>query len=424
MKINRRTPPPPAPLATPSLLPCQQFALGNGLQVTCLHDPSRELVKIDVSLPCGAYHQPRPIVASTALNLLNEGTSTRPAEEIADFLDFHGAFLDLSCGMHRSEIGILSLARHATGMIDMLASMILDSTFPRREMEIYLRNKKQQHADNMEKTSYLAREAFLRLLHGERHPYANRVEAGDFDRVTSEEARAFHRSRLSAPGCRVVLSGNIDDALPRAIERHLAAMPGEPLRPDAETPTDPAPPGLYRVSKPGAVQASLRVGKSGVRLDDEDHAPFQLLNMALGGYFGSRLMSNIREDKGYTYGIQSANVNLARGAYWMILADVNARHAEATVDEIRKEIRRLQEEPMSDEELQLVKTCYHGEVLQTLDGVFAQADALKYYLEHGTDASFCLRALEQARRCTPESLMLLARKHLSLDEMYTVIVGP
>jgi predicted Zn-dependent peptidase len=423
MKTRRDTPPPLVPLAPPALLPYRQVTLSNGLPVVYLHDPCQEVLRLDVVLPHGTYYQPRPVVASATVNLLNGGTRSLPAAAIAGIFDFHGASVDLNCGVHRSEITLLALHGHAARMVEVLASMLLESVFPRREMEIYLRNRKQQHAVNMEKTSYLASQTLASLLHGEHHPYANRLEAADFDRVTVDEVKAFHRARLSAPACRLVLSGNVSDALLQAIDRCFSAMPREPLPPDDEIPTAPAPPGTYRVEKPGAVQSSIRVGKVGVRLASEDHAPFQLLNMALGGYFGSRLMSNIREEKGYTYGINSMNVTLARGAWWTIATEVNARQAEATLAEIHREIRRLREEPLPVEELQVVKSYYHGELLRELDGTFAQADALKYYLEHGTDTTYCLRALDQIHHCTPETLLLLAREYLDPSEMYTVIAG-
>jgi predicted Zn-dependent peptidase len=423
MKVHREIAPALHPLAPPSLLPYRQETTGNGLPVIYLHDPRQEMFKIDLVLPHGAYHQPRPLVASTTINLLNAGTRALEAAGIADFFDFHGASVETRAGVHRSGISLLSPRRHAAKMIEMLATMLLDSTFPRRELEIHARNGRQAHEDDMEKTSYLARRAFLRLLHGEGHPYANHFTTADFDRVTVEDARAFHRSRLSAPACRLILSGNVDDDLPRVIERAFSPLPREPLAPDGEIPLAPATPGVYRFEKPGAVQASLRVGKRGVRLEDDDYIPFQLLNMALGGYFGSRLVSNIREDKGYTYGIYSMNVNLALGAYWMISTEVNASQADAALDEIRREIARLQEEPIPDEEMRLVKSYDHGELLRELDGTFAQAEALKHDLDYGTDTSFCTRALERARDCTPETLLSLAREHLRLDEMLSVIVG-
>ncbi|MDR0766483.1 MAG: insulinase family protein [Odoribacteraceae bacterium] len=424
MKINRHSPPALHPPGTPTLIPHRDTRLGNGMNVTCLHDPLQETCKIDLVLPHGIYHQPRPLLASTTINLLNEGTGTLTAAEIAEFFDFHGASIELHTGMHHSTISILSLREHAGKMIEMLATMILESAFPRREMEIFTRNKKQQHEDNMGKTSYLAQRAFSRLLHGEQHPYANHFTGEDFDRVTTAGIREFYRARLSATATRVILSGNVDEAaLLPVVERAFSSLPPLPLAPDEEIPPSPASPGIYRVDKPKAVQASIRVGKEGARLHEEDYIPFLLLNTVLGGYFGSRLMSNIREEKGYTYGIHSANVNLERGAYWMISTEVNAGQANATVDEIRKEITRLQEKTIPDDELRLVKSYYHGEILRELDGVYAQAGTLRYYLEYGLDLSFYLRALESVKACTPARLLEIARERLPLDKMIFVIAG-
>ncbi|MDR2414871.1 MAG: insulinase family protein [Odoribacteraceae bacterium] len=423
MKPNRKSPPPLHPIDTPTIFTRQDARAANGLNLTCLHDPRQETCKIEIILPHGTYYQPRPVIASTAINLLNDGTTTLSAAEIAEFFDFHGAYIHLAAGVHHSSISILSLREHAGKMIEMIAKMIIESTFPEREMEIYLRNKQQQHEDNMGKTSYLARRAFLGLLNGEQHPYANHFTGEDFARVTTATVRHFYRERLTATATRVILSGNIDDALPNLVERAFAPLPSFHVAPDERFPFAPATPGVYRIEKQGAVQASIYAGKEGVHLHDEDYIPFLLLNTILGGYFGSRLMSNIREEKGYTYGVYSSNVNLNQGANWMITTDVNAGQADATIDEIRKEITRLQEELVPDDELNLVKNYYHGEILRELDGAYAQADMLGYYLMHDLDLSFCLRALERVKECTPERLLELARKHLPLDKMITVIVG-
>lgn len=421
--MNRDTAPHINELAAPALLSYQTDRLPNGVEMVYLHDPNQEIFKMDVVLPTGAYYQPRPIVASTMLNMLNEGTRHHTSEEIAEFFDFHGAYVDYNCGLHKSELSLISLNKYAVPTIRMLAEMIRESVFPEKELEIYIRNKKQQHLVNLEKTSYLAREEILRLMFGEKHPYANYFVTSDFDQVTTDLIHRFYHERIHAADCRIFLSGNVDEQVLREVRAQFSRLDSTPLPPDSVFEFSPSSPQRYNIKKPDAVQASIRIGKKGIQLLEEDYTDFQLLNMVLGGYFGSRLMSNIREEKGFTYNINSFNVSMRDAAYWNIATDVNTDQVEATLTEIHKEILRLHRQPVPEEELRLVKSYFHGELLRELDGVFSQSDALKHKLNYGTDNSFYLKMIDRIKICTSERLLEIARQYLRPEEMYTVVVG-
>lgn len=421
--INRNIAPPVSAINRPSLWQYQKKQLANGIEIVYLHDPAQEVFKIDVSFAAGAYYQPRPVTASTMLNMLNEGTRRHSAEEIAETFDYHGAYVDYNCGMHKSEISLISLTKYASPTIRMLAELVRESVFPEKELETYLRNRKQQLLVDLGKTAYLARMEFSRRIYGEEHPYANHFTLADFDRVTPALLESFYRERVQAEGCRIVACGNVSEAVLRELDQCFSDMPRSPFPPEKRFETHPSSPGRYRVEKPDAVQTSIRIGKRGVRLTHGDYTAFQLLNMVLGGYFGSRLMSNIREEKGLTYGIASYNVTLPLAAHWMIAADVNAEQAEAAIDECLKEIRRLREEPVPEEELELVKSNFNGEILRELDGVFAQSDALKHKLNYGLDNSFYLDIIDRIKGCTPDDLQAMAGKHLDPSEMIIVTAG-
>ena len=421
--MNRNIEPPITEISRPSLWEHQRITLPNGIEVVYLHDPNQEVFKMDVVLPAGAYDQPRPVIASSMLNMLNEGTRQHTSTEIAELFDYHGAYVDFNCGMHKSELNLISLNKYASQTIRMLAEMTLESTFPHKELETYIRNRKQQHLVNIEKTSYLARMEFIYRMYGEEHPYANRFTPEDFDQVTPELLIDFYRERIQSSQCRIMICGNVSDSVLEEVSQAFAPMSNAPLPPEKMSTIHPSTPGRYNVPKPDAVQTSIRIGKTGVPLLHEDYTYFQLLNTILGGYFGSRLMSNIREEKGYTYGIGSYNVTMPLASHWMIATDVNADKAEATIEECMKEIRRMQEEPVAEEELGLVKSYFNGELLRELDGVFAQSDALKHKLNYGQDNTFYLRAIDRIRSCTPDDIMRLARKYLKPEEMYVITAG-
>lgn len=422
--LNRTIAPGLAPLSVPALMPHSRTTLPNGIEIVYIHDPAQEVFKIDVVFEAGVYYQPQPLVASTAVNMLNEGTTRHTAEAIAETFDYYGAYIDYNCGLNKVELSLVSLNKYAGETIPMLAEMIAESVIPEKELEIFLRNKRQEFLVSIEKTSYLARKEFSKLLFGENHPYANVVDEKDYEKVTSSLTRDFYHQRINARNCRIVACGNINETILAQIERNFA-----PLLSPATVPApvvhhlNPAPGGRYKVYKENSVQSSLRIGKKGLMITDEDYPGFQLLNTVLGGYFGSRLMSNIREDKGYTYGIQSFNVSMPQSSYWCIATDVNTDHTEATIDETLKEIRTLQTELIPEDELVLVKNFFHGDLMRELDGVFSQSDALKHKLNYGLDNQIYISIIEKIKHYTPEDLIILANKYWNINDMYIVTAG-
>ena len=410
-----------APLTAPALLPYKRFSLPNGIDVVYIHDPAQEVFKIDAVFEAGIYYQPKPLIASTAINMLNGGTARHTAEEIADLFDYYGAYIDFNCGLNKSELSLISLTKYAEPVLVQLAEMITGSIVPEKELDLFLTNKRQEHLVTCEKTSYLARKEFSRLIFGDKHPYANPISADDYLHVQREEVLDFCHEHVHACGCRLMLCGNVSETVLQTVIREFATLPcPKAEHPVPEYPFTPAQPGRYHVTKDNAAQTSLRIGKSGVRLDDPDYAHFLLLNTVLGGYFGSRLMSNIREEKGYTYGIQSFNVSLPQGSYWCIAAEVNNQHTQSAIQETFKEIQRLRTEPVPEEELNLVKNFLHGDLLRELDGVFSQSDALKHKLNYNMDNSIYLRLIREITTATPDDLLRLAQQYWNPDEMYVV----
>ena len=198
---------------------------------------------------------------------------------------------------------------------------------------------------NLEKTSYLAKQKFSALIFGEDHPYANRIEESDYQRITVSLIRDFYHRYYQAGQFRIFICGHVNEGLLNTVTRLFGNLPiPSPGNISKKLPFHAAQPGRYHVSKENCVQSSIRIGKSSVRLTDDDYAGYMLLNTILGGYFGSRLMSNIREEKGYTYGIGSFNVSLPQRSYWSITTEVNNEYTEATIEEIFKEIHKLRTE--------------------------------------------------------------------------------
>ncbi len=413
-----------SPLVIPELIPYSHSKLPNGIDLYILHDPSQEVFRLDINFEAGAFYQPQPLIATTTLNMLNEGTLLHSSSELAEIFDYYGAYVDFSNGQHKAEASLFSLTKYASQTIRLLGEMLMQSCFPENELEIYLDNKRQHFLTEKQKTGWLARKKLAELLFGPFHPYANAVHTDDYGKVTRDLLLQYYQQRINARHCTTLLTGNITDTIRQQTEQIFSQLPqpsDTPATPDYNF--EPAEAGYYHVQKDDAVQSSIRIAHKGINLRDEDYAGFLLLNTVIGGYFGSRLMSNIRESKGYTYGIHSFNVSLPLYSYWCVATDVNREYTQATIEEVRKEIRKIQTETIPEEELSLVKNYLYGDLLRELDGVFAQSDGLKQKLLYGTDNNFYLQIIRKIKNYTAAELQDIANKHLHPDQLYIVTAG-
>ncbi len=177
------------------------------------------------------------------------------------------------------------------------------------------------------------------------------------------------------------------------------------------------------IEKPDSVQSAIRIGKLTIGKSHHDFVKLQVVSTILGGYFGSRLMSNIREDKGYTYGIGSFIAPMNQASYFGIATEVGVDITRQAIDEIYKEINRLSTDIMPNEELELVKSYLMGEILKSVDGPFALAERWKGMLLFGLDSEYFKKMIETISSITPEEVLDIAKKYLVADEMYEVVVG-
>jgi len=171
------------------------------------------------------------------------------------------------------------------------------------------------------------------------------------------------------------------------------------------------------------LQSAIRIGAPSINKRHEDYQGLKVLNVILGGYFGSRLMKNIREEKGYTYGINSSVVSLNLTGLISISTEVSNKFTRCAIDEIYKEIRRLQSEPVDKEELSVVRNYMLGELVRMFDGPFASAESFRSAWEYGLDNSYYKRFADRIQSIEPDELKALAQKYYNTDDLYEVTAG-
>jgi zinc protease len=404
------------------LLP-EKWNLSNGATVWGLKAGSQELVKIDFIFNAGSWYQNENLVAGLANAFMNQGSRNYTAQQIAETFDFRGAYLQLNADQQFGFVSILSLNKYLDEILKVTADVIKYPVFPEKEINVQIAKRKQQYVIENSKVKILSHKKFSQVLFGDKHPYANSNTIEDFDFITPSELVHFHSENYCLNKSVILVAGNYDNELKQKLEHYFGDFQPEKERLEPEYVIKPSTDFKHFVEKADAVQSAIRIGKTMINRDHPDFHGLTILTTLFGGYFGSRLMTNIREEKGYTYGIGASIVTYPHAAYFSIMTEVGSDVCSKAIDEIYIELKRLEDELIGVEELNLVRNYLLGEMLRNFDGVFAMSNSLKVLLESNLDYSHYDRFIEVIRTITPEELQNLACKYLRVDDMYEVVAG-
>jgi len=423
--LNRLLPPPTQPFTSIPLPTPEVSHLPNGARLHLLANDAQPVLRLQVVLPAGKRQEPAPGLAQLTARLLTEGTATRTARQVADEVAFYGASLECEAGPDRATLTLYCLARHLPALLPLVQEVLAAPTFPEPELNQMKNRLSQSMRVERQKTSFRATEEFNKQLFGEGVPYGQPFDEASFAQITAAEVRAFHAAAYVPARAELFLSGDVAgyatavaDALGQwqPAAGATAAAADVPLR-------NTYPTGLVVVPVEGSIQASIRVGRRWPALTEAQTPELLLLVKVLGGYFGSRLMKNIREDKGYTYGIHASVVAREQGTSLVIGTDVNGDRADATRQEIAYELTRLQTELLDDSELETVKNYTLGKLLGETATVFEQADKYRHVTLQHLRPDYYPRLVQQTQAATAADLQALARTYLSPADMLTVVAG-
>lgn len=409
----------PDRLAIPA---AEQTTLPNGVRLWTIDAGTQPLVRLSLVFGAGTRYQPSAFAASAALNLMSEGTARYTAAQIAEMFDFYGIYYDTSIDRDYSVVTVSCLTRFLDRTLELLGEILFAPLFPERELEIYASKRKQQLTIEREKPSYQARELFSEGLFGMEHPYGRVSPAADYDNLNTQMLRSFYDTYYTAGNLFAVASGQIGSETESALAEFLSrfgtvAGTADPGIPPTHSTT------LIREKREGALQSSIRIGKVLFPKEHPDFNGLQVAATVLGGYFGSRLVKNLREDKGYTYGIYSAMLNMQHSGYFAVASDVTAAATDDAVAEILKEVERLRTEPVPTAELDMVRNIIVGEMMRILDGPFGIADVTIENVQCGMTNEALSAFFDEVRTITPERIRELAVKWLDPATFTTVIVG-
>ena len=397
------------------------IAASNGVQIYTLPTPDFEVVRFSFVFRAGTSVQHKPFAASAAANMLGEGSNRLTAQQIAEQLDFYGSYFDVNIDRDYVYISFCSLRKFFMPTLEVAREIILNPAFPEHEFDVYCSKRKQNLAIERKKVDVQSRELFASALFGAEHPYGISSPEACYDELTREDLIDVYRKLYTATNCFVVCSGQLDDEVMGHIRAMAEALPdGKSV--DITLPQTTTTHQMRRDIET-ALQSSVRVGRLLFPRNHPDFVGMQVVAAVLGGYFGSRLMQNLREEHGYTYGVMAAMVNFDKEGYLAIATQVAREVREEVLTEIYYEIERLRNELIPEDELQMVKNVMIGEILRILDGPFGIADVTIENIMCGMDNSATEHSVEQIIAITAEQVRDLAAKYLRREDLVEVVVG-
>ena len=403
---------------------CKHFTLDNGVSVYAVDAGAQDVVMVEWVFYAGNWYEEKNIVAATVNYMLKNGTKNKSAFAINEHFEFYGAYLNRSCFNETANITLHSLSKHLHELLPVVAELITDSIFPEEELAIYKQNQKQRLEVSLKKCDFVAARLIDEHLYGLHHPYGKYTSAVDYEQLSRDDLQKFYHHYYSRGKCMLFVAGKLPSDIEEQLNKNFGRLPlNQKSLPLLQYNIQPSTERKKQVfNDANGLQGAIRIARPFPNRHHPDFIKVQVLNNIFGGYFGSRLMTNIREDKGYTYGIHSFVQNHIHQTAWMVSTEAGRDVCEATIDEVYKEMTRLCEEPVPESELFLVRNFMMGTILGDLDGPFQIIARWKNYMLNNLTEAYFYDSIENIKTITAEELLHLANKYLQPESFYELIV--
>ncbi len=406
------------------LKPCDEFTLDNGVPVYAINAGAEEVLQLEMIFYAGNWFEKQKAVASATNSLLKNGTSTKTAFQINEHFEYYGAYCNRACYNETAVVSLSTLNKHLPALLPVVKEMITDSVFSEDELSTFKQNSKQRLSVNLKKCDFVAGRLIDSYVYGEKHPYGTYTNPEDIDTLSTDQLKAFFQQYYVNGQVVIFISGKLPADIQQQLNNNFGGLSitGKKVT-TIEHPIISAAEKKYRIQNDvEGVQGAIRLARHFPNRHHPDFMKVMVLNTLFGGYFGSRLMSNIREDKGYTYGIHSFVQNHLNQSAWMVSTEAGKDVSEATIEEIYKEMKLLREELVGEEELMLVRNYLMGTILGDLDGPFQIIGRWKNIVLNGLTEKYFYDSIETIKCISAEELKELAKKYLNPEDFYELVV--
>lgn len=407
-----------------ALKPFTKYTLDNGIPVYAIEAGAQEVLQLEIVFEAGNWYEEKNIIAASTNYLLKNGTTTKTAFQISEEFDFYGAYLNRNCYNETSTLSLHTLSKNLHLLLPTITDILTNCTFPEDELRIYKQNQLQRLQVNLKKCDFVANRLIDEYVYGLHHPYGKYTSTTDYEAVDVESIKQFYNTYYKQGNCKIFISGKLPNNFVELLNIAFGSLPLNqiPITPK-EYHISPAIEKKHSIiNDENGVQSAIRLARPFVNRHHPHFIKCQVLNNVYGGFFGSRLMSNIREDKGYTYGIHSFLQNHIQPAAWVISTEAGKEVTDATIEEIYKEMEILKSTLISEDELSLVKNYMLGTLLGDIDGPFQIMGRWKSYILNNLPENYFNYAIHTIKKVTAEELQTLAQQYLNVEEFYELTV--
>ncbi len=406
------------------LPPIQYFELDNGISLHWFSGGVQDVVAIDWVFPAGLWNEEKEAVTQAVAALMKNGTSTKSAHTINESLEFYGASLKVNTGNDYGTLSLYTLTKHLPHLLPIVFEILTDAAFPENELALHQQNSIQKLLVHLRHCDFVANQKIDAMLFGEHHPYGRFSKQASIEALTRTDLIDYHQTLYNLAHVRMFMTGKVgerelnninqvfgkkaiqkNDIKTKSFEHHLFQATKQ-----------------YIANDPNGVQGAIRIGRLFPNRHHPDFAPMIVLNTLFGGYFGSRLMSNIREEKGFTYGIYSSISPYVHSGAFTIHTEVGKDVIEPALKEIYFEMNTLCEHLVDEEELLLVKNYLLGNLLGDLDGPIQIMQRWRMLLLNGLNVENFNRNIQIYKSITAKELQTLAQKYLQPKDYIEIVV--
>ncbi|KAA5533628.1 insulinase family protein [Taibaiella lutea] len=403
----------------------QKEIFQNNVPLWWLNAGTQDVIQLDWVFDAGLWHEQQTSVAQAVAAILRNGTHSRSAKEINEAIEFFGASLKVSPNNDYTIISLHTLSKHLGALLPVIREIITEAAFAEQELEIYKINAQQRLAVNLRQCEFVANRHIDVYLFGKQHPYGRFTEPADLIALNSANLIDFHKHHYKANNCKMFMAGKIGKAEVALVNEYFGKenWGGTEATPIMHHTLTPAAEKKHSIlNDETGVQAAIRIARDFPTRSHPDFTPMIVLNTIFGGYFGSRLMANIREEKGYTYGIYSQIYNYKHAGALLIGTEAGRDVSRQTVEEVYKEMDIICSERVDEEELLLVQNYLLGNLLGDLDGPFSILQRWKNLILNDFTVEHFNQNIEIYKTITPAKLQELAQRYLNKEDYYELVV--
>jgi zinc protease len=425
MNFNKITPPAVSSFNFGHIPEAAKFELDNKVCTYMIEAGTEDIVRIEFNFLAGQIMENIPMVASTTNAMLLEGSQNYNAESINRTIDKYGAFPNLSYDKDSAGFIIFTLNKHIEKILDLCREILFRPVFPEDELITLLKYRLQRYQVNRQRVSVLSSDHFFQSIFGNDHPYGKYILPENFAEISRPMLQEFHTKHYNTSSLNIIVSGKLPPELAPLLNKFFGDIPEDKNKNQfSQEIIKGGDTKKIFIEKSDVIQSAIRIGSQTINKRNPDYPGLKVVDTILGGYFGSRLMKNIREDKGYTYGINSSVNSLLYSGFKIISTEVGVEYAEKTKEEIYREIKLLQTQPVTREELEIAKCFMSGEMIRMFDGPFALAESFKSVLDFGLNNEYYYRLADKVVTIEPDEIMQLASTYYNIEDLYEVVVGP